>query len=106
MAETGVHRVRRDIAGADKARPTMVLLVSLVVILAAQVDVARAGAAAHPQAGGYWVLTGSPVVPITEHTATLLPSGKVLVAGGNNYAPDDAQLYAPSWGRAGITGAM
>src|SRR4029077_1213628 len=46
----------------------------------------------------------------TKHTATLLPSGKVLVAGGQGYGFDNlssAELYDPvtrSWSSTGSLG--
>jgi len=44
-----------------------------------------------------WVPTGNLVTPRTEHTATLLQNGKVLVVGGGVGAGDDhsAELYDP-----------
>jgi hypothetical protein len=39
----------------------------------------------------------------THHTATLLPSGKVLIAGGENYV---AELFDPATGTFSLTGSM
>ena len=49
---------------------------------------------------GAWTLTGSMAVPRYQHSATLLPSGKVLVAGGydNTNALVSAELYDPATG--------
>jgi hypothetical protein len=56
-----------------------------------------------------FLLTGSMATPRRFHTATLLPNGKVLVAGGQNagYAPVvSAELYDPSTGTFSATGNM
>lgn len=47
--------------------------------------------------GGTWAATGSLVTPRAGHTATLLPNGKVLVAGGINLDGflTTAELYDP-----------
>jgi hypothetical protein len=47
-------------------------------------------------------------IPRSSHTMTLLPSGKVLAAGGNNSPVDTrpAELYEPDTGRWTTTGAM
>lgn len=50
---------------------------------------------------GSWTTTGSLNVACKNHTATLLPNGKVLVAGGRNYTDDNlesVQLYDPANG--------
>ena len=52
---------------------------------------------------GQWTSTGSMTVPRGNHTATLLPDGKVLVAGGLCsggfiYPTNSAELYDPSTG--------
>jgi hypothetical protein len=41
-----------------------------------------------------------------EQTATLLPSGKVLIAGGNTWGIGSAELYDPAAGTFVATGAM
>src|SRR6266700_3371164 len=82
------------------------LFACLAAILPGQAGPAGAVGTLSPRAGGRWILTGSPAIGLKLQTATLLPNGTVLVAGGQNYAPDDAELYYPSAGQFGITGGM
>jgi hypothetical protein len=52
-------------------------------------------------AAGSWTATGRLGTPRGEHTATLLPSGKVLAAGGigsNDVYLNSAELYDPGVG--------
>ena len=67
------------------------------------------GIAAHSsmvmaQSAGTFTATGSMTTARFEHTATLLPNGKVLIAGGINwtsagiYPLSLAELYDPSAG--------
>ena len=51
--------------------------------------------------GATWTLTGSMAVPRRDHTATLLMSGKVLIAGGTGTA---TELYDPAAGVFSLTG--
>jgi hypothetical protein len=54
-----------------------------------------------------WTATGSMRTPRGGHTATLLPSGKVLVAGGGGGdTVASAELYDPGTGSWTATGAM
>ena len=56
---------------------------------------------------GTWAATGSLITPRSRHTATLLPNGKVLVAGGDNYGPPaSAELYDPATGTWTATGSL
>ena len=65
---------------------------------------------------GTFAATGSMIQAITDNTATrtvhtatlLLPSGKVLVAGGldKNYVFANAELYDPAVGTFTVTGSM
>jgi hypothetical protein len=58
-------------------------------------------------ATGAWTDTGSLTTGRQSHTATLLPSGKVLVAGGFNGGPlGSAELYDPSSGTWAPTGSL
>jgi hypothetical protein len=67
------------------------------------IDPTRASAEIYDPATGIWVPTGSMSLPRSIHTATLLPSGKVLVAGGLSYFdsvfPTTAELYDPATGK-------
>ena len=56
-----------------------------------------------------WSATGSMTTPRVLHTATLLPDGRVLVAGGLNSGrrpTATAEIYDPSTGTWSITGSM
>ena len=62
-----------------------------------------------PPAPGLWTATGALTNAPYLHTATLLPNGKVLVAGGsdnNGYASAGAQLYNPATGTWSSTNTM
>src|SRR5207247_85261 len=65
------------------------------------------------QPTGYFSPTGNMTVPRTGHTATLLPNGKVLIAGGANIEVGraeevwaTAELYDPNTGAFSSTGGM
>src|SRR5262249_9666127 len=56
-----------------------------------------------------WSYTGSMTTPRRSHTATLLPNGKVLVAGGSDDVDNilaSAEVYDPSTGSWTPTGSM
>jgi hypothetical protein len=63
-----------------------------------------------PQHGNRrWAVTGSLSVGRDKFTATLLPNGQVLVAGGTDYQIScyaTAELYNPSTGQWTLTGSM
>jgi hypothetical protein len=58
------------------------------------------------QNAGTFVPTGNMTTPRIVHTATLLPNGKVLIAGGSNAHPASAELYDPVTGMFAPTGNM
>src|SRR5204863_2952339 len=62
---------------------------------------------------GIWQSTGSMTTARWAHTATLLPNGKVLVAGGseigccgNEFPLSSAELYDPDTATWTLTGSM
>ena len=60
-------------------------------------------------ASGTWTATGSLNAGHSQHTATLLPNGKVLVAGGSNGTGNyltSAELYDPATGTWTATGSL
>src|SRR5262245_36505509 len=62
-----------------------------------------------PSAGqsGTWTETGDLITARWDHTATLLPDGMVLVAGGKNNVPlASAELYDPASGTWTETGHL
>src|SRR5262245_50795836 len=59
--------------------------------------------------GPRWIATGSLATARQQHTATLLPDGRVLVAGGtdsNGVVLSSAELYDPATHRWTSTGSM
>ena len=82
---------------------TLVLAALLAVGLVASTPVpAFAGTS------GTWANTGSLNTARTDHTATLLPNGQVLVAGGEGTTGflSSAELYNPATGTWTVTGSM
>lgn len=62
-------------------------------------------------ATGTWTPTGNLTMPRANHTATLLPNGKVLVVGGVDWDEggpiyDSAELYDPATGIWSVTGSL
>ncbi|HSN53890.1 MAG TPA: kelch repeat-containing protein [Candidatus Sulfomarinibacteraceae bacterium] len=59
-------------------------------------------------ATGVWTVTGSLAHARSNHTATLLPDGRVLVAGGFAYGayPAQAELFDPAAGTWSTTGSL
>src|ERR1017187_5650679 len=60
------------------------------------------------QTSATWTVTGNLNTARAGHTATLLPNGQVLIAGGENTLGflASAELYNPSTGQWTDTGSM
>lgn len=106
-------------AGTMKSRhrePSATLLPSGTVLVVGKSDVMAIDGDAevvsaelyNPQTNTWSPVSGPKAAPRSGHTATLLPSGKVLVAGGqinHAFATASAELYDPatdSWTSAGL----
>ncbi len=121
------EQLRRDLSTADllpaglrnaRAGHSATLLPDGRVLLLGGVDVSRfaltegeafdarpdpvSGALYDPQTGTFTPLPDALQIPRADHTATLLPSGLVLVAGGRNGDGDlaSAELFDPATGHS------
>src|SRR5438046_9974004 len=87
-----------------KIRPTLILITLVCAAMVSRFGITST-------AGQIWTPTGSMSGPRYLHTATLLPSGKVLVTGGNNghvceECVKSAELYDRASGLWAATGHM
>lgn len=94
-----------------RLRLVLILATLAMIVTAIVVPLVSSRVHVHAQASSEvsWTPTGSMNQARMGHTATLLPDGKVLVAGGNdnsNSALASAELYDPSSGTWTATGSM
>jgi N-acetylneuraminic acid mutarotase len=104
-ASSGPPRRRRD------GRVVAVIggLLGLVVTMLVTITAVTALPASAATATGAWAATGNMVAAREGATATLLPNGEVLVAGGVNASATflaSAELYNPNTGTWQATGSM
>src|SRR4030088_1851341 len=92
-------------------RLTRLSAACVAVLLSCGRDAARRCVAPSPTqalvavSSGSWAATGSLTAARTSQTATLLASGKVLIAGGGT-APTPAELFDPATGVSTATGSL
>ena len=111
---TGSMTVARECHTATLLPSGKVLVAGGTSVDSARSYVSVASAELYDPTAGTFTPTGSMTMTRSFHTATLLPNGKVLVAGGESYDltsgnVDDlasAELYDPSTGTFAATGSM
>ncbi len=106
---TGTFTITGEMATA-RERHTATLLADGRVLVVGGATSAGAGdptatAEVYDPSTGSFSVTGSMAESRTYHTATLLPSGKVLIAGGGD-ENSTAEVYDPATGSFSITGGM
>lgn len=90
-------------------RLTQFAAVALGILCLRLLVLPRPSQTASADAVGRIVRTGDMTVPRFDHTATLLPNGKVLIAAGmarNGLTEPTAELYDPSTGRFSLAGKL
>jgi hypothetical protein len=80
--------------------------VEVVLLLVTTGEVLAAGNNGPPCRSISWVRTGDMIRPRDGHAATLLPSGKVLVAGAGGNGLATAERYDPATATGSVTGSM
>ena len=95
----------------NHARHPFVLILAVTVLISGTTLFADSAGLAFAQgAGPGWSFTGHLNAARFRHTATLLPGGKVLVAGGLNTDTArvlaSAELYDPATGTWSVTGSL
>lgn len=109
FAPTGSMNVARDYHTATLLPSGMVLIAGGTDVSDAGVSTSLASAEIFDPAAGTFTATGSMAVARQGHTATLLPSGMVLIAGGLDNTLNlvaSAELYDPAAGTFAATGSM
>jgi hypothetical protein len=91
--------------------PKWLMVVYLAFTLCVSAALSNLAFPVHNAAGAAsrWALTGRMLAARTGQTATLLPNGEVLVAGGiapDTHVLDTAELYDPATGAWTATGSM
>ena len=109
--ETGSMNEARCYHTATLLPNGKVLVTGGIKFLGHFLDRALASAELYDPATGKWADTGALTTERMNHTATLLPNGKVLVAGGSIYDGNictisPAELYDPATGKWAETGEM
>ena len=105
MTMTGLKNSRLSTRKANLFKFLVILFLAAIAVLAFQPAEAQT-----VQPAGTWATTGSLNVARSRHTATLLPDGKVLAAGGMGQAdgyityPALSELYDPATGSWTING--
>jgi hypothetical protein len=89
-----------------KEKGTVLTLTSIAAVVAS--FFAATASPLIAQTSGTWTVTGSLNTARADHTATLLPNGQVLVAGGKSATGilASAEIYNPSTREWTVTGSM
>lgn len=90
-------------------RPRYLVLAAAVLFASSSFLLLRHPRTVMADSGGRVVPTGNTIEPRFDHTATLLPSGNVLIAAGmarNGVIEPSAELYDPHTGRFTSAGKM
>lgn len=108
---TGAWSATGDMTVARYLHTATLLANGLVLVAGGSIDVidpvAQPSAELYDPAIGIWTPTGSMIQARQGHTATLLPDGHVLVAGGTTGGGSSAsaELYDPVTGSWAVTGS-